>query len=162
MGVSPTIRQTSLRPDVDALVPTVPPGAAVLVQHHGTRPFPCVGRERAARGSAQAGSRPSAAQNVDLDEYLDRLSGETRILSTLFSVFALIGLLLSAVGIYAVTAYATSQRTQEIGIRIAMGAATRDVVWLVLGSGFEAARAGVADRNGPRDRREPASRKCPL
>jgi ABC-type antimicrobial peptide transport system permease subunit len=71
-----------------------------------------------------------------VDEYLDRLSLETRILSTLFSVFALIGLLLSAVGIYAVTAYATSQRTQEIGIRIALGAATRDVVRLVLGSGL--------------------------
>jgi ABC-type antimicrobial peptide transport system permease subunit len=71
-----------------------------------------------------------------LDEYLDRLTGETTILSTLFGLFALIGLLLSAVGIYAVTAYATSQQTQEIAIRIALGAATRDVVWLVLGSGL--------------------------
>src|SRR4029078_12052379 len=71
-----------------------------------------------------------------LDEYLDRLRGETRILSSLFSVFALIGLRLSAVGIYAGTPYATSRRTQEIGIRIALGAATRDVVWLVLGSGL--------------------------
>jgi ABC-type antimicrobial peptide transport system permease subunit len=79
-----------------------------------------------------------------LDEYLDRLSGETRILSTLFSVFAMIGLLLSAVGIYAVTAYATSQRTQEIGIRIALGATTRDVVWLVLGSGLRQLALAVA------------------
>jgi ABC-type antimicrobial peptide transport system permease subunit len=64
------------------------------------------------------------------------LRGETRVLSTLFSAFALIALLLSAVGIYAVTACAISQRTQEIGIRIALGAASRDLVWLILGSGL--------------------------
>jgi hypothetical protein len=66
VGVSPPIRQTSLRPDVDALVyrpfrqlPTF------WFSHHGTRPFPCVGGERAARGRAQAGSRPSAARHAD-------------------------------------------------------------------------------------------------
>jgi predicted permease len=137
VGVSPTIRQTSLRADVDALV--------YLPFRQGP-PFwfSIMARVRAPASAANVLREEVRKLDPDLpllnmrtlDEYLDRLRGETRILSTLFSVFALIGLLLSAVGIYAVTAYATSQRTQEIGIRIALGAATRDVVWLVLGSGL--------------------------
>ena len=136
VGVSPTIRQTSLRPDVDALV---------YLPLHQSPPFWFSIMARV-RSSAAANVLREEVRKLDpdlpllnmrtLDDYLDRLSGETRILSTLFSVFALIGLLLSAFGIYAVTAYATSQRTQEIGIRIALGAATRDVVWLVIGSGL--------------------------
>jgi len=138
VGVSPTIRQTSLRPEVEALV----------YQPFRQSPpfwFSIMARVRSPESAANVLREEVRKLDPDLplirmwtlDEYLGRLSGETRILSTLFSVFALIGLLLSAVGIYAVTAYATSQRTQEIGIRIAMGAATRDVVWLVLGSGLK-------------------------
>src|SRR5687767_498498 len=137
VGVSPTIRQTSLRPDVDALV--------YLPFRQGP-PFwfSIMARVRSAASAANVFREEVRKLDPDLpllnmrtlDEYLDMLSGEARILSTLFSVFALVGLVLSAVGIYAVTAYATSQRTQEIGIRFALGAATRDVVWLVLGSGL--------------------------
>ena len=137
VGVSPTIRQTSLRADVDALV-------YLPFRQFPTFWFSIMARVRSPASAANVLREEVRALDPDLpllnvrtlDEYLDRLSLETRILSTLFSVFALIGLLLSAVGIYAVTAYATSQRTQEIGIRIALGAATRDVVWLVLGSGL--------------------------
>jgi putative ABC transport system permease protein len=137
VGVSPTIRQTSLRPDVDALV-------YLPFRQFPTYWFSIMARVRSSASAANVLREEVRKLDPDLpllnmrtlDEYLDRLRGETRILSTLFSVFALIGLLLSAVGIYAVTAYATSQRTQEIGIRIALGAATRDVVWLVLGSGL--------------------------
>ena len=137
VGVSPTIRQTSLRPDVDALV-------YLPFRQLPTFWFSIMARVRSPAAAANVLREEVRKLDPDLplldmrtlDEYLDRLSGETRILSSLFSVFALIGLLLSAVGIYAVTAYATSQRTQEIGIRIALGAATRDVVWLVLGSGL--------------------------
>jgi putative ABC transport system permease protein len=136
VGVSPTIRQTSLRPDVDALV-------YLPFRQFPTFWFSIMARVRSPASAANVLREEVRKLDPDLpllnmrtlDEYLDRLSGETRILSTLFSVFALIGLLLSAVGIYAVTAYATSQRTQEIGIRIALGAATGDVVWLVLWSG---------------------------
>jgi len=137
VGVSPTIRQTSLRPDVDALV-------YLPFRQFPTFWFSIMARVRSPASAANVLREEVRKLDPDLpllnmrtlDEYLDRLRGETRILSTLFSVFALIGLLLSAVGIYAVTAYATSQRTQEIGIRIALGATTRDVVWLVLGSGL--------------------------
>ena len=51
-------------------------------------------------------------------------------------MFAAIGIALSAFGIYAVTDYATSQRTQEIGVRIALGATHADVVRLILQSGL--------------------------
>jgi putative ABC transport system permease protein len=137
VGVSPTIRQTSLRPDVDALV-------YLPFRQLPTFWFSIMARVRSPASAANMLREEVRKLDPDLplldmrtlDEYLDRLRGETRILSTLFSVFALIGLLLSAVGIYAVTACATSQRTQEIGIRIALGAATRDVVWLVLGAGL--------------------------
>ena len=59
-----------------------------------------------------------------------------RILSTLFTVLAVIGLVLSAVGVYGVMAYAVAQRTQEIGIRMAVGAGRWNVAWLFLKRGL--------------------------
>ena len=71
-------------------------------------------------------------------------SAQRRLAVVLISVFAGVALLLAAVGIYGVMSYAVAQRTQEIGIRMALGAGQEDILGMVLRYGTRMAAVGIA------------------
>jgi putative ABC transport system permease protein len=70
--------------------------------------------------------------------------GQRYLLMILLESFAVVALLLALTGIYGVIAYSVSQRTQEMGIRRALGASQGDILWLVIGQGFVLMLAGIA------------------
>ena len=131
VGVAPALRQqvaAGQTPVVYVPHVTEPAAAASLIVRGNPERFAEVLRQEVRR--------------IDPDlplfnlESLERISYNSRwiqrILSTAFSIVAIIAVTLSSLGLYALTAYSTSQRTQEVGVRMALGATRAQVLWLFL------------------------------
>jgi putative ABC transport system permease protein len=96
----------------------------------------------------------TALREIDADQPLvkirtmEQAMGDTvaqpRLQALLLTLFASVAVALAIVGVYGVMAYAVSQRTQEIGVRVALGASNRDVVWMVVGEGVRLTLIGIA------------------
>ena len=101
-----------------------------------------------------AGSLRAAVQEVDRDQPLVRLRSmeeamadsvsQPRLRTMLLALFSALALALSLIGVYGVMAYAVSERTHEIGVRIALGASPADIRSLIVGQGTRLAAAGIA------------------
>jgi putative ABC transport system permease protein len=87
------------------------------------------------REAVQAADSSVPVYGVErMSRFFDDLAGGVGVIGALMGLFALLALALAAAGVYAVTAYSVTQRKQEIGIRMAMGAQPRDILKLTVGN----------------------------
>jgi ABC-type antimicrobial peptide transport system permease subunit len=82
--------------------------------------------------------------NVTLESHLDALVAQRRFSVALLALLGVLALVIAAAGVYGVMAYVVSQRTQEIGVRMALGARPADVVSMVMGRASLLVAAGLA------------------
>ncbi len=137
-------RGLGLPPDFQIYVPYAQatfPGLHFAVRT-ANNPF---GQTAAIRAAAQSVDSEARAERIaTMEQLLSRSILQPRFYAWLFGAFGLVALALAAVGILGVISYSVSQRTHEIGIRMALGAEKRDVLRMVIREGLKLALIGVA------------------
>jgi predicted permease len=139
VGITPTIRHSSpqdAEPVAALYVPyrQDPPGGVTLIVRSRLEPGSVM---NAVRREVQALDQDQPVFTVQtIDQMLRRAMWPYRVFGSLFALFAVIALVMSSVGLYAVMAYSVTQRTMEIGVRMALGAEGRQVSWLILKRGL--------------------------
>ena len=147
VGVAPSVRQqpTLQLQDLDPVVyvpraPASGPAAWLLVRGApSATSVATVVRERIRTLDPEV----ALARLVPLDETISQSRWTVRVFAATFATFAWIAVVLSAVGLYAVTAYSVTQRQQEVGVRMALGAQRGDIVWLFTRRAFVSLSAGL-------------------
>jgi putative ABC transport system permease protein len=150
VGIAPTIRQRSLQEAPDGTAVVYIPNLQNLGHRNGTM---VLVRARADPATLTAQVRqeifaldpdlPLANINT-MDQLLAGQRWSSRVFGTMFGAFAGIAVLLAGVGLYALTAHAVRQRTSEIGVRRALGAQARHIIWLVIRRAVVHVAAGLA------------------
>lgn len=145
VGVVGNIRQESLTDEVTAelYVPSaqMPLNSMTLFVRTTSDPLSLVG---AVRSQVLTIDKNQPIYNVKtLDQRVSDATAVSRSLTILFSAFALLALVLGLVGIYGIVSYAVTQRTNEIGIRMALGAQARDILQLIVKHGLVLVLTGI-------------------
>ena len=134
--------RTGTRPQTYWPHPQLPYSAMTLTVRTAADPLslaPMVERE------IQAIDKDQPVSDVrTMDQWIARSIGQDRFSSLLLTIFASAAALLAAIGLYGVMSYAVSQRTPEIGIRLALGAERRDIVSMVVGNAARLTATGLA------------------
>ena len=145
VGVVHNVRDGDLRedsPEVDVpFAQSLSPSANIAVR---TTTEPGAMRETVAAAVHSVDSEIALGDPLTLDEIKDDVLARDRFTLVLFGCFAGVALLLAAVGVYGLMTFAVSQRTQEIGVRLALGASQSSIQTLIVGEAARLAGMGLA------------------
>jgi len=119
-----------------------PGGFGVVFEAHVARPV--AQAAEALRSTLQPALPGSAMEVRALNQQIERALVRERVMATLGAAFGILGLALAAIGLYGLLTYNVARRTNEIGIRLALGAMRQEVLWMVIRHALTLLGAGVA------------------